>query len=400
VAGKTVSEVRETLGQALNISPRAVPLVDGQEVSELYVLLPGQHLEFVRRSGEKGERPIFPFSAILGQEKMKKALVYNAIDPSIGGVLIRGQKGTAKSTAVRGMAELLPPRVVVQGCRFACHPEQREGLCPDCRTRVERGQRLPLSETSTPVVDLPLNASEDRVVGSIDIEAALKTGQKVFEPGILASAHRAILYVDEVNLLDDHIVDLLLDVAVTGINLVEREGVSYAHPCRFILVGTMNPEEGELRPQLLDRFGLCVEIETEQFREQRKEIARRVLAFQTDPRGLRRRWQASQRVLRGQIAQAQELLPTLTPSEELMGFAAEVAEEMKVDGHRAEITIVKAALAAAAFRGEQEPVPSDLRDIMELSLRHRVKRLPFQEKSLDIKSLDRLADAFVARRHL
>lgn len=345
-------------------------------------------------------RPIFPFSAILGQEKMKKALVLNAIDPSIGGVLIRGQKGTAKSTAVRGIAELLPPRFVVRGCSIGCHPDQKEGLCPACQTRLEKGEELTLHETTTPVVDLPLNASEDRVVGSIDIEAVLKTGHKVFQPGILANAHRAILYVDEVNLLDDHIVDVLLDVAVTGINLVEREGISYAHPCRLILVGTMNPEEGELRPQLLDRFGLCVEIETEQSREHRKEIARRALAFHNDPGGFRLDWQASQEVLHGEIAQARELLPKLTPSDALMDFAAQVAEEMKVDGHRAEITMVKAAVAAAAFRGEHEPTPPDLRDIMELSLRHRIKRLPFQEKALDAKTLDRLAGAFAHRRHL
>ncbi len=345
-------------------------------------------------------RPIFPFSAILGQEKMKKALVWNAIDPSIGGVLIRGQKGTAKSTAVRGIAELLPPRLVVKGCSFACHPNQKEGPCPDCQARIAQGQEFSLHVTSTPVVDLPLNASEDRVVGSIDIEAVLKTGHKVFQPGILASAHRAILYVDEVNLLDDHIVDLLLDVAVTGINLVEREGVSYTHPCRFILVGTMNPEEGELRPQLLDRFGLCVEIETEQSREHRREIARRAIAFQTNPERFRLEWQASQETLRGEIARAREALSALTPSEGLIGFAAEVAEEMKVDGHRAEITMVKAALAAAAFRGDLEPTPEDFRDIMELCLRHRVKRLPFQEKALDAKTLDRLAGEFVERRHL
>lgn len=346
------------------------------------------------------KRPIIPFSAILGQEKMKKALVYNAIDPSIGGVLIRGQKGTAKSTAVRGIAELVPPRLAVKGCPFACHPDQKEGLCPDCRAKVERGEQLLLIETTTPVVDLPLNASEDRVVGSIDIEAALKTGQKAFQPGILASAHRAILYVDEVNLLDDHIVDLLLDVAVSGINLVEREGVSYAHPCRFILVGTMNPEEGELRPQLLDRFGLCVEIETEQSREHRKEIARRALTFQADPAKFQLHWQASQEELRERIAQARELLATLTPSEELLDFAARVAEEMKVDGHRAEITMVKAAMAATAFRREEEPTVEDLRDIMELCLRHRIKRLPFQEKALDAKTLDRLAAGFLERRHL
>ncbi len=302
--------------------------------------------------------PIFPFSAILAQDQMKKALVYNAIDPSIGGVLIRGQKGTAKSTAVRGIAELLPKRLVVKGCPFSCYPGQKEGLCTACRTKAEQGEELLLVEISTPVVDLPLNASEDRVVGSLDIEAALKAGEKVFEPGILAGAHRAILYVDEVNLLDDHVVDVLLDVAVTGINLVEREAVSYSHPCRFILVGTMNPEEGELRPQ------------------------------------------ASQETLRAEIARARERLPTLTPSETLIDFAARVAEEMKVDGHRAEITMVKTALAAAAFRGQQEPAPQDIRDIMEMSLRHRVKRLPFEEKALDAKALDRLAGTFSERRHL
>ncbi len=331
---------------------------------------------------------------------MKKALIYNAIDPSIGGVLIRGQKGTAKSTAVRGIADLLPQRLVVKGCPFACHPDQKEGLCPDCRSKVEQGEGLPLVETSTPVVDLPLNASEDRVVGSLDIEAALKAGRKVFQPGILASAHRAILYVDEVNLLDDHVVDVLLDVAVTGINLVEREGVSYTHPCRFILVGTMNPEEGELRPQLLDRFGLCVDVKTEQSREHRKEIARRVLAFQTDPEGFHLDRQASQEALRAEIARARQLVPTLTPSDQLIDFAARVAEEMKVDGHRAEITMVKTALAAAGFRGQPEPAPADIRDIMEMSLRHRIKRLPFEEKALDARALDRLASTFLERRHL
>lgn len=346
------------------------------------------------------KRPIFPFSAILGQGQMKKALVYNAIDPSIGGVLIRGQKGTAKSTAVRGIAGLLPQRFVVKGCRFACHPDQKEGLCPECRSRISRGEELPLVETSTPVVDLPLNASEDRVVGALDIEAALKTGEKLFQPGILASAHRAILYVDEVNLLDDHVVDVLLDVAVTGTNLVEREGVSYTHPCRFILVGTMNPEEGELRPQLLDRFGLCVEVKTEQSREHRKEIARRALAFQTNPESFQIEYEASQEALRAEIARARELLPTLVPPERLLEFAARVAEEMKVDGHRAEITMVKTALAAAALRGQPEPAPEDIRDIMEMSLRHRVKRLPFEEKALDAKALDRLAGLFAERRHL
>src|SRR6266542_2557031 len=225
-------------------------------------------------------------------------------------------------------------------------------------------------------------------------------GQRVFQPGILARAHRAILYVDEVNLLDDHIVDLLLDVAVTGVNLVEREGVSYAHPCRFILAGTMNPVEGELRPQLLDRFGLCVEIQTERATAHRKEIARRALAFQADPEGFGLKWQAPQELLQAEIARARELLPTLSPSEDLVSLAAEVAEDTKVDGHRAEITMLKASLAAAALRGQREPAPEDLRDIIELSLCHRIKRLPFQETALDTKTLDRLAGAFLARRHL
>jgi Mg-chelatase subunit ChlI len=346
------------------------------------------------------KRPTFPFSAILGQDQMKKALIYNAVDPSIGGVLIRGQKGTAKSTAVRGMAELLPQRLVVKGCRFACHPLQKEGLCPECRIRLDQGEELPLVETSTPVVDLPLNASEDRVVGSLDIEAALKDGRKIFQPGILAGAHRAMLYVDEVNLLDDHVVDVLLDVAVTGINLVEREGVSYTHPCRFILVGTMNPEEGELRPQLLDRFGLCVEVTTAQSREPRKEIARRALGFQTDPEGFHREYQATEAGVRAEIAGARELLPTLRASEELLEMAARVAEEVKVDGHRAEITMVKTALAAAALRGRPEPARESIRDIIQMSLRHRVKRLPFEEKAVDAKALDRLAGMFAEGRHL
>jgi Mg-chelatase subunit ChlI len=206
--------------------------------------------------------------------------------------------------------------------------------------------------------------------------------------------------VDEVNLLEDHIVDLLLDVAVTGINLVEREGISHVHPCRFILVGTMNPEEGELRPQLLDRFGLCVDIHTEESRDHRKEIVGRTLAFQADPQGFRLRWQAPQEALQAEIARARRILPTLSPPDELMAFAAEVAEEMKVDGHRAEITMLKASLAAAALRSQAEPAAEDLRDIIELSIRHRVKRLPFQDKPLDAKELDRLAGAFVTRRHL
>src|ERR1700719_4420720 len=220
------------------------------------------------------DRYSYPFTAIVGQEKMKLALVLNAINPSIGGVLIRGEKGTGKSTAVRALARLLPDQTVVEGCHFGCHPEDPEDWCWECRARAEAGP-LPTATRRMRVVELPINASEDRVVGTIDLEAALKEGSRRCEPGVLAEANRNILYVDEVNLLDDHIVDVLLDAAAMGINVVEREGVSFAHPSRFILVGTMNPEEGELRPQLLDRFGLCVDVEGIRDPDQRVLIAER-----------------------------------------------------------------------------------------------------------------------------
>ncbi len=206
------------------------------------------------------KRPVYPFAALVGQERLKKALILNAVNPLIGGVLIRGEKGTAKSTAARGLAELLPPIPMVSGCPFHCDPEKSELMCDACRRRQLEGEVLPRRERPMPVVDLPLGTTEDRLLGTIDIERAIKSGEKHFEPGLLAAANRGILYVDEVNLLDDHLVDVLLDAAAMGVNVVEREGISFIHPARFILVGTMNPEEGELRPQLLDRFGLCVEV--------------------------------------------------------------------------------------------------------------------------------------------
>src|SRR6202048_4312594 len=208
------------------------------------------------------ERFVYPFSAIVGQDKMKLALILNAIHPAIGGVLIRGEKGTGKSTAVRALARLLPELTVVADCIYRCDPDATESLCSDCQDRLARGEILPRARRRMRVVELPINASEDRVVGAIDIEAAIKSGERRFEPGVLAEANRNILYVDEVNLLDDHLVDVLLDAAAMGVNVVEREGISIWHPARFILVGTMNPEEGELRPQLLDRFGLCVDVVT------------------------------------------------------------------------------------------------------------------------------------------
>ena len=346
------------------------------------------------------ERHTFPFAAIVGQDQMRKALIFNAIDPTIGGVLIRGEKGTAKSTAVRGLAAVLPPRVVVRGCPFACAPGQPEGLCPQCAATVGQGKPLPLTEGPTPVIDLPLNASEDRVVGTLDLEEALTAGRKTFASGLLAAAHRAILYVDEVNLLDDHLVDVLLDVAVTGINVVEREGVTYTHPARFLLVGTMNPEEGDLRPQLLDRFGLCAEVTAEKGAAERKEIVRRSLAFQRDPAAFCAEWEREQQELRDRIEVARKALPSLTASEALLETAAHVAIEMKVDGHRAEITLIKTALASAAFHGRSEPSRDDLRDAMALALRHRTKRMPLQTTKLDASLIDRLVGTYHERGHL
>src|SRR5437660_203676 len=239
------------------------------------------------------ERYVYPFTAIVGQDRMKLALVLNAINPAIGGVLIRGEKGTGKSTAVRALARLLPEQEVVAGCHFGCHPQDRDNLCLDCRARVAEGENLPASKRRMRVVELPINASEDRVVGTIDLEAALKEGARRFEPGVLAEANRNILYVDEVNLLDDHIVDVLLDAAAMGVNVVEREGVSVAHPARFILIGTMNPEEGELRPQLLDRFGLAVDVEGIRDLEQRVTIVERRAGWEDDPSGFYARHSAA-----------------------------------------------------------------------------------------------------------
>src|SRR5690348_4336027 len=250
------------------------------------------------------DRHSFPFTAIVGQESMKLALILNAIVPTIGGVLIRGEKGTGKSTAVRALARLLPEHDVVEGCHFGCDPGDIEALCADCRARLKDAGMLPHHKRRMRVVELPINASEDRVVGTIDIEAALRSGMKKFEPGVLAEANRNILYVDEVNLLDDHLVDVLLDAAAMGVNVIEREGVSFSHPSRFILVGTMNPEEGELRPQLLDRFGLCVDVEGIRDPDERVLIAERDAAFKTGDAAFLQQFEHSDAALAAQLAQA------------------------------------------------------------------------------------------------
>ena len=325
------------------------------------------------------ERDVFPFTALVGQERMKLALVLNAINPGVGGVLIRGERGTGKSTAVRALARLLPEQRVVEGCHFGCDPDEREHLCIECRRRLDLGG-LPVAARSMRVVDLPINASEDRVVGSIDLEAALQHGHRRFEPGVLAEANRNILYVDEVNLLDDHIVDVLLDAAAMAVNVVEREGVSVVHPSRFILVGTMNPEEGELRPQLLDRFGLCVDVGGVREADARVEIIEREAAFQERDPAFLAEFHAADGALSSRIAEARAALPAVqvTPSQNRL--ISEICLRAGVHGHRADLVVERAARAIAAFRGHAAPTRDDIFDAAELALAHRARNAIHREQ--------------------
>ena len=331
---------------------------------------------------------IFPFTAVVGQEKMKRALILNAIRPQIGGVLIRGERGTAKSTAARALAALLPQIDVVESCPFHCDPASPETLCDDCRARLAADGPLPRVKRRTLFVDLPVSATEDRVVGTLDIEQAIKKGERHFEPGVLAAANRGLLYVDEVNLLDDHVVDLLLDSAAMGVNVVEREGISFTHPARFILVGTMNPEEGELRPQLLDRFALCVEIKTILDAAQRVEIVRRRVTYEANPAAFYEEWRAHEEALSQQIQRAQHLLPHVSFSDDNLFTIAELTTEFAVDGHRADIVILKAALAHAAFEGRQAVCEADILLAAELALPHRLRKRPLQETALQFERLE------------
>src|SRR5574338_925882 len=266
---------------------------------------------------------IYPFTAIVGQERMKRALVLNAVDTRIGGVLIRGERGTAKSTAARSVAALLPHVKVVQDCRFGCDPEKPSTWCTECKERAAATKKLPSAERATPFINLPVSATEDRVVGTLDIEKAIQKGERHFEPGVLAGANRGLLYIDEVNLLDDHVVDVLLDSAAMGVNMVEREGISFTHPARFILVGTMNPEEGELRPQLLDRFALSVDIVGIREARERVMIMERNIAFEHDPEAFRKKWMPQEGELSHQIERGRELVGNVThTSRDLLSIAA------------------------------------------------------------------------------
>lgn len=319
-------------------------------------------------------RPVYPFSAIVGQEEMKLALLLVAIDPSIGGVMVFGDRGTGKSTAVRALAGLLPQMKVVQGCKYGCDPAASTQRCDECAARFADGGHPRAVLAPVPVVDLPLGATEDRVVGALDLERALTTGEKAFEPGLLARAHRGFLYVDEVNLLEDHLVDLLLDAAATGENVVEREGVSVRHPSRFVLVGSGNPEEGELRPQLLDRFGLAVDVRTPKVIAMRIDVIKRRDAFDRDPVAFLNHWQKSDNKIRRSIEKGRARLDELTVPDEILERAAELCSALGTDGLRGELTLLRTTRALAAFEGADVVTLDQLRRIAPLALRHRLRR--------------------------
>jgi magnesium chelatase subunit D len=331
----------------------------------------------------------FPFTAVVGQDDLRLGLLLNAVSPSIGGILVRGEKGTAKSTTVRALSALLPEVDVVPGCRFSCAPAAPDPACPDGPHEVRAGTTRPAR-----MVELPVGASEDRLVGALDIERALAEGVKAFEPGLLADAHRGILYVDEVNLLHDHLVDLLLDAAAMGASYVEREGVSVRHAARFLLVGTMNPEEGELRPQLLDRFGLTVEVAASREPDQRVEVVRRRLAHDDDPAGFAARWADEEAAVRQRIVAARELLPQVRLGDAALRQIAATCAAFEVDGMRADIVMARTATALAAWAGRTDVLAEDVRQAALLALPHRRRRNPFDAPGLDEDKLDRTLEEF------
>lgn len=326
----------------------------------------------------KQKRVLFPFTAMVGQDKMKRALILNAIYPEIGGVLIRGQKGTGKSVSVRGLSEILP-NIEVPGCKFNCDPKDVDNLCTECKARFSAGN-LETNERQVQVVDLPLNVTEDRLVGSIDIEKVLTEGVKSFEPGILAEAHRGVLYVDEINLLDDYIVDILLDAASSGVVTIEREGISLSHPSKFIIVGSMNPEEGELRPQILDRIALQTDVVGIKDVDKRIDIVKRREEFTADPEGFRERFEPSRVELVERITRAKELLPKVTTPPRIFKLIAQICLDFNVDGHRADIIIERAARANAAFEGRTETNIDDVTAAAAMALPHRMHRRGFEEE--------------------
>src|SRR5512137_872670 len=324
-------------------------------------------------------RPVYPFTAIVGQERMKRSLVLNAVDQRIGGVLIRGERGTGKSTAARAMAALLPEIEVFADSPFNDDPDAPLTWSDWVKERKAQGTELKVVKRRIAFIDLPISATEDRVVGTLDIEVAIQKGERMFEPGVLAAANRGLLYVDEVNLLDDHVVDLLLDSAAMGVNVVEREGISFSHPSRFILVGTMNPEEGDLRPQLLDRFALAVDITGIHDQMARMQILERNLQFESDPEGFREEWEPHEQQLSHEIDRARKLLADVKYRQSDLAAIAGLVGGLGVDGHRADIVILKGARAHAALQGRTYITKEDILLAAELALPHRLKRQPFQE---------------------
>lgn len=335
----------------------------------------------------------FPFAAIVGQEEMKRALLIAAIDPTIGGVMVFGDRGTGKSTAVRALASLLPRMAVVKNCRFHCDPSTSAKACASvCSLRKHR--RAPEEDlAAVPVVDLPLGATEDRVVGALDIERALTRGEKHFEPGLLARAHRGFLYIDEVNLLEDHLVDLLLDVAASGENIVEREGLSVRHPARFVLVGSGNPEEGELRPQLLDRFGLSVEVKTPSVMAQRVEILKRRDAFDRDPAGFIKSWRKQNQAAAASIERGRAALAAVAVTDAALEQISHLCMAVGADGLRGELTLMRAARSAAALDGKKTVDAESIRAVAVMALRHRLRRDPLEAVGSAVRIERALAEA-------
>ena len=336
----------------------------------------------------------FPFSAIVGQDEMKQALLIAAVDQSVGGVLVFGDRGTGKSTAVRALASLLPPVQAVSGCAYNCDPASGGATCVAGCTLFTQEKPGKATKTPIPVVDLPLGATEDRVVGALDLERVLTRGERAFEPGLLAAANRGFLYIDEVNLLEDHLVDLLLDVAASGENVVEREGLSVRHPAKFVLVGSGNPEEGELRPQLLDRFGLSLEVTTPKDLKTRVEVVRRRDAFERDPEAFLADWKRADGRVRSKINKARSLIAEIDVPDSVLERAAELCMALGTDGLRGELTLIRAARATAALEGKKTVADLHLKAVAPMALRHRLRRDPLDESGSSAR-LDRaLADIF------
>ncbi|MBD3227847.1 MAG: VWA domain-containing protein [Candidatus Lokiarchaeota archaeon] len=335
---------------------------------------------------------VFPFTAIVGQELMKTALILNAINPKIGGVLIKGEKGTAKSTAARSLTELLPKIEVVSDCPFYCDPKNVQKMCSECTERFNSGEELPSKQQYMKMVTLPVSATEDRVVGTINLKKALEDKELALEPGILAEVNRGILYIDEVNLLDNHVADLLLDAAAMGYNIIERENISFFHPSNFILIGTMNPEEGDLRPQLLDRFGLCIEVQGEKDLKKRIQIIKIRQEFDSNPKIIKQKFEIKQQKLRNKIINAKKILPKVKLPEDYFEFISLICIEFGVDGHRADITIAKTARTIAAFEGRRNVNFKDLKKAMILSLPHRLRKGPFMQKKFDIEEFNEFVE--------